>query len=165
MITSPIVQGPRWDLPFELMRDASDIAVGGVLGQKVDKKLHVIYYMSKTLNETQHNYTTTKKEFLAVVHVLEKFRNYLIGSKTIVYTDHAAIKYIVAKKESKLLLLRWVLSIQEFDVEIRDKKGVENVVANHLSCLEEAHMSDDGVPIVDEMQDDVLYMLSKKELP
>ena len=81
------------------------------------------------------------------------------------YTDHAAIKYIVAKKESKPRLLRWVLSIQEFDVEIRAKKGAENVVADHLSRLEEAHMSDDGIPIVDEMLDDVLYVLSKKELP
>ena len=88
------------------------------------------------MNDTQQNYTTTKKELLAVVFAFEKFRSYLLLSKVIVYTDHAALKYLMAKKDDKPRLIRWILLLQKFDVEIRDKKGVENVVVDHLSRLE-----------------------------
>ena len=73
------------------MCDASDFARGAVLGQRIDNKQYVIYYSSRTPNDAQMNYTTTKKEFLAVVFVLEKFRPYLLGSKTTVFTDHSAL--------------------------------------------------------------------------
>ncbi|CAM8962412.1 unnamed protein product [Rhodiola kirilowii] len=136
LVSAPIVQPPKWDLPFELMCDASDYAIGAVLGQRVEKKLHVIYYVSKVLDSAQVNYTTTEKEMLAVVYAFEKFRPYLVATKTIVYTDHAAIKYLMAKKDAKPRLIRWVLLLQEFNIEIRDKKGVENVVADHLSRVE-----------------------------
>ncbi|CAM8997996.1 unnamed protein product [Rhodiola kirilowii] len=136
LVSAPIVQPPNWDLPFELMCDASDYAIGAVLGQRIEKKLHVIYYVSKVLDGAQINYTTTEKELLAVVYAFEKFRPYLVATKTIVYTDHAAIKYLMAKKDAKPRLIRWVLLLQEFDIEIRDKKGVENVVADHLSRVE-----------------------------
>ncbi|CAM8933186.1 unnamed protein product [Rhodiola kirilowii] len=136
LVSAPIVQPPNWDLPFELMCDASDYAIGAVLGQRVEKKLHVIYYVSKVLDSAQMNYTTTEKELLAVVYAFERFRPYLVATKTIVYTDHAAIKYLMAKKDAKPRLIRWVLLLQEFDIEIRDKKGVENVVADHLSRVE-----------------------------
>ncbi|CAM8965665.1 unnamed protein product [Rhodiola kirilowii] len=104
-----IVQPPDWELPFELMYDASDFAVGAVLGQRIDKKLHVVYYTSKVLAGAVVNYTTTEKEMLAIVYAFETFRQYLIGSKTTVYTDHAAIKYLLSKKDSKPRLIRWVL--------------------------------------------------------
>ncbi|CAM8987836.1 unnamed protein product [Rhodiola kirilowii] len=136
LVSAPIVQSPKWDLPFELMCDASDYAIGAVLGQRVEKKLHVIYYVSKVLDSAQLNYTTTEKELLAVVYAFEKFRPYLVATKTIVYTDHAAIKYLMAKKDAKPRLIRWVLLLQEFNIEIQDKKGVENVVADHLSRVE-----------------------------
>ncbi|CAM8942179.1 unnamed protein product [Rhodiola kirilowii] len=136
LVSAPIVQPPNWDLPFELMCDASDYAIGAVLGQRVEKKLHVIYYVSKVLDGAQRNYTTMEKELLAVVYAFEKFRPYLVATRTIVYTDHAAIKYLMAKKDAKPRLIRWVLLLQEFDIEIRDKKGVENVVADHLSRVE-----------------------------
>jgi len=85
LINAPIVQPPDWDLPFEVMCDASDFAVGVVLGQRKDKKLHAIYYASRTLDDAQRNYETTEKELLAVVFTFEKFRSYLVGSKGIVH--------------------------------------------------------------------------------
>ncbi|RVW58209.1 Retrovirus-related Pol polyprotein from transposon 297 [Vitis vinifera] len=103
------------------------------LGQREDGKPYVIYYASKTLNEAQRNYTTTEKELLAVVFALDKFRAYLVGSFIIVFTDHSALKYLLTKQDAKARLIRWILLLQEFDLQIRDKKGVENVVADHLS--------------------------------
>ncbi|GJX01041.1 reverse transcriptase domain-containing protein [Tanacetum coccineum] len=102
---APILVALDWDLPFEIMCDASDYAVGAVLGQPM-------------------------------VYAFEKFRPYLVLSKTIVYTDHLALKYLLAKQDAKPRLLRWILLLQEFDVIIRDKKGAENLAADHLSRLE-----------------------------
>ncbi|CAA7048522.1 unnamed protein product [Microthlaspi erraticum] len=106
--------------------DASDYAVGAVLGQRKEKKLHVIYYASRTLDEAQCNYATTEKELLAIVFAFEKFRSYLVGSKVIVHTDHAALKYLLSKKDAKPRLIRWILLLQEFDLKIIDRKGAEN---------------------------------------
>ncbi|CAN6718922.1 unnamed protein product [Malus baccata var. baccata] len=135
LTTAPIITPPDWSIPFELMCDASDYALRAVLGQRKNKHSHVIYYASRTLNDAQLNYSTTEKELLAVVFALDKFRSYLIGTKVIVFTDHAALKYLFTKKEAKPRLIRWMLLLQEFDIEIRDKKGCENVVADHLSRL------------------------------
>ncbi|XP_035832796.1 uncharacterized protein LOC118481696 [Helianthus annuus] len=136
LVSAPILIAPDWSLPFEIMCDASDFAVGAVLGQRREKHFHPIYYASKTLNDAQENYTTTEKELLAVVFACDKFRSYLVLSKTIIFTDHAALRYLFAKKDAKPRLIRWILLLQEFDLEIRDKKGAENVAADHLSRLE-----------------------------
>ena len=157
LTTAPIMQPPDWSIPFELMCDASDFAIGAVLGQKKDKKPHVIYYASRTLNPAQVNYSTTEKELLAVIFALDKFRPYLIGSKVIVYTDHAALKYLLSKKDAKPRLLRWILLLQEFDLEIKDKKGVENVVADHLSRLVLPNSIDES-PIEDSFPNEQLFV-------
>jgi hypothetical protein len=138
---APILVAPDWDLPFELMCDASDFAIGAVLGQRKTKHFQPIHYASKTLTEAQAHYTTTEKELLAVVYAFEKFRPYLILTKCIVYTDHSALKYLFPKQDAKPRLLRWVLLLQEFDIIIRDKKGDENLAADHLSRLENPHQS------------------------
>jgi hypothetical protein len=83
------------------MCDASDYAVGAVLGQRKEGRVHAVYFASKTLNEAQLNYATMEKELLAVVLAFEKFRSYIVNLKVIVYTNHAAIKYLLAKKDAK----------------------------------------------------------------
>ncbi|XP_074267144.1 uncharacterized protein LOC141590451 [Silene latifolia] len=161
---APIMQPPTWGEPFELMCDASDVAVGAVLGQRKNGKLHAIYYASKTLDEAQANYTTTEKELLAVIYAMNKFRSCLVGSKVIVHTDHTALRHLLIKKESKPRLIRWILLLQEFDIEIRDKKGVENVVADHLSQLFHENVKD-GLLIDDSLPDDQLFTLALMDVP
>ncbi|GJV20283.1 reverse transcriptase domain-containing protein [Tanacetum coccineum] len=138
---APILVAPDWDLPFELMCDASDFAIGAVLGQRKTKHFQHIHYASKTMTDAQAHYTTTKKELLAVVYAFEKFWSYLVLSKSIVYTDHSTLKYLFAKQDAKPRLLQWVLLLQEFNFTIRDKKGAENLTADHLSRLENPHQS------------------------
>ncbi|GKF41695.1 reverse transcriptase domain-containing protein [Tanacetum coccineum] len=128
LIEAPILIAPDWDFPFELMCDASDFAIGSVLGQHHEKHFRPIHYASKIMNEAESHYTTTEKEMLAVVYAFEKFQSYLILNKSIVYTDHSALKYIFAKKHSKARLLRWVLLLQEFDFKVIDTKGAEHVL-------------------------------------
>ncbi|GJY79571.1 reverse transcriptase domain-containing protein [Tanacetum coccineum] len=98
---APILIAPNWDQPFELMCDASDYAIGAVLGQRIEKHFRPIHYASKMMTKAESNYTTTEKEMLAVVYAFEKFRSYLIMNKSIVYTDHSALKYLFAKKDAK----------------------------------------------------------------
>ncbi len=98
LVSAPIIVTPDWSLPFELMCDASDFAIGAVLGQRKDKVFRSIYYASKTLNDSQLNYKTTEKELLAVVFAFDKFKSYLIGSKVMVFTNHSAIKFLISKR-------------------------------------------------------------------
>jgi len=125
LTSAPIMMAPDWNLSFELMCNVGDFALGAVLGQQVDKVPHAIYYASRTLNDAQLSYSTIEKELLVVIFALEKFRSYLIGSKVIIFINHVALKYLFAKKDAKPRLIRWVLLLQEFDLEIRDKKVVK----------------------------------------
>ncbi|CAN6476348.1 unnamed protein product [Victoria cruziana] len=165
LVSAPILRAPDWNLQFEIMCDASDYAIGAILGQRVEKKRVVIYYASKSLVDAQLNYTTTEKELLAVVFALEKFRSYVLGSRVIIYTDHAALKYLLSKKDSKPRLIRWILLLQEFDLKIRDKKGSENVVADHLSrVLVEGNK--DELPVTESFPDEYLLgIMSMSKLP
>ena len=115
----------------------------------------MVYYVSKTLNEAQRNYTTTEKELLAVVYALDKFRAYLLGAEIIIFTNHSALKYLLTKQNAKARLIRWVLLLQEFNQQIRDKKGVKNVVVDHLSRLTIAHNTH-NLPIFDEFPEESL---------
>jgi len=150
LVSAPVVRAPNWDYPFEIMCDASDYAVGAVLGQKIDKKLHVIYYVSRTLDEAQRRYATTENKLLAVVFAFENFRSYLVGSKVT-----AALRHLYAKKDTKPRLLRWILLLQEFDMEIVDKKGIENGAGDHLSRMR----IEEPLPIDDSMLEEQLMVV------
>ena len=113
-----------------------------------------IYYSNKTFNEAQENYSTTEKEMLAMVFACEKFRPYILGSHVIIHTDHAAIKYLMAKKEAKPRLIRWVLLLQEFNLEIKDKKGYDNVIAYHLSRVEKTTVKKEKMEVVENFPDE-----------
>nr|KAJ0215773.1 hypothetical protein LSAT_V11C300101380 [Lactuca sativa] len=106
---APIIQEPNWDLTFEIMCDARNYAIGFVLGQKNGKASHVIYHASRTLDNVQSNYSTTEKELLTIVFALENFKQYIIGSKVIVYSDHANLKFLMTKKDVKTRLIWWIL--------------------------------------------------------
>ena len=144
------------------MCDASDYAVGAVLGQRSGRVFHAIYYASKVLNDAQINYATIEKEMLAIVYALEKFRLYLVGSKVIIYIDHAAIKYLLNKADSKPRLIRWILLLQEFDLVIKDKKGSTNLVADHLSRLVNEEVTLKELDIRDEFLDESLFMINER---
>ncbi|RDX98632.1 Retrovirus-related Pol polyprotein from transposon 17.6, partial [Mucuna pruriens] len=141
---APILQTPNWELPFELIYDASNSALGAVLGKRagVGKLVH---------------YTTIEKELLAIVFALDKFRSYLPGSKIVVFSDHAALRFLLKKPDAKSRFIQWMLLLQEFNIEIKDKKGVENSLADHLSRIER---EDDPMPIRDEFLDEQLLHIT-----
>ena len=118
----------------------------------------MVYYASKTLNEAQRNYTTIEKELLAVVYALDKFQAYLAGSDIVIFTDYSTLKYLLTKQDAKARLIRWVLLLQEFNLQIKDKKGVENVVADHLSRLTIGHNTH-SPPINDEFPEESLLLV------
>jgi len=160
LIFASIIQPSDWSLPFEIICDASDYAVGAVLGHNKDKKHHAISYASKTMTGAQLNYATTEKELMAVVFAIDKFRSYSVGAKIIVCTDHAALKYLLTKKNAKPQL-RWILLLQEFGLEIKDKNGVENSVADHLSRMHFTNPQEP--PIKDSLWDDMLYRINRSD--
>ncbi|RDX63881.1 Retrovirus-related Pol polyprotein from transposon 17.6, partial [Mucuna pruriens] len=141
LTSTPILQAPNWDLPFELMCDASNSALGAVLGQRAG------------VGQLVHNYTTIEKELLAIVFALDKFRAYLIDSRIIMFSNNAALRYLLKKPDAKPRQIRWMLLLQEFNIEIRDKKGAENSIAYHLSRIERESKP---MPIQDEFLDEQL---------
>ena len=145
---------PDWNKEFEIMCNANDYAMGAVLGQKADKVFRAIYYSSKTFNEAQENYSTTENEMLAMVFACEKFKPYILGSHVIIHTDHAAIKYLMTKKEAKPILIKWVLLLQEFDLEIKDKKGCDNVIVDHLSRVEKSTVKEEEMEVAENFSDE-----------
>ena len=97
LVSAPIMLTQDWNNEFEIMCDASDYAMGAVWGQRTEKIFKAIYNANKTFKETQENYSTTKKEMLAMVFSCEKFRPYILGSHVVIHSDHAVIKYLMTK--------------------------------------------------------------------
>ncbi|GKB94349.1 reverse transcriptase domain-containing protein [Tanacetum coccineum] len=161
LTNAPIMVSLDWSQPFKLMYNASDFSVGAMLRQREGKHFRPIHFGSKTLNNAQQNYMVTEKELLAIVFAFDKFRSYLVLSRIIVFTNQYALKYLFAKQDAKPRLIRWILLLQEFDIEIKNKKGAENVAAEHLSRLENPHLEelrDDDID--DNFPDETLMNIS-----
>ena len=142
------------------MCDANDNAMGFVLGQRTKNIFRAIYYASKTFNEPKENYSTIEKEILAMVFACEKFRPYILGSHVIIHTNHASIKYLMAKKDVKPRLIIWVLLLQEFDIKIKEKKGSGNVLANHLSRIDKSTEEGRETEIEEKFPDEQLFHMT-----
>nr|GEV09698.1 reverse transcriptase domain-containing protein [Tanacetum cinerariifolium] len=161
---APVIVSPNWNFLFELMCDVSDFAVGAVLGKKDGKNFHPIYFTSKTLNLAQQKYIITEKELMAIVFTFDKFRSYLILSKTIVHTDHSALRHLFKKQDVKPRLIRWILLFQELDIEIKDRKGTKNAAADHLSRIESDELSHDS-EVDDNFPEKTLMEINAKDKP
>ena len=142
------------------MCDACGYAMGAVLGQITEKIFKAIYYAHKTFNEAQENFSTIEKEMIAMVFACEKFRPYILGSLVIIHTDHATIKYLMSKKDAKPRVIRWVLLLQELDLEIKDKKGSDNVIADHLSRIEKLDEEKEEIEIEENFPNEQLFQVN-----
>ena len=163
LVIAHVMAMPDWNKNFEIMCDTSDFAMGAVLRQKIERTFKAIYYASKTFNKAQENYSTTKKEMLEMIFACEKFRSYILGSHVIVHIDHAAIKYLMEKNVNPRLI-KWVLLLQKFDVEIKDKNGSDNVIANDLSRIESTIKGIRGLEIEESFPNEQLFQV-KIQLP
>nr|GEU33444.1 reverse transcriptase domain-containing protein [Tanacetum cinerariifolium] len=161
---APVIISLNWILPFELVRDASDFAVRVILGQKDGQNFHPIYFASKTLNPVQQKYIVTEKELMAIVCAFDKFRSYLIHSKTIVHTDHLALRHLFKKQDAKPCLIRLILLLQEFDIEIKDGKGTENAAVDQFSRIKNDELSDDS-EVDDNFLGETLMEINTKDEP
>jgi hypothetical protein len=126
---------PHMDKSVILETDASERGYGGVLMQEQNGKREYVSFYSKCYSSAETRYSTIEKELLAVVRSIEHFKEYLIGRKFKLYTDHKPLKSLMSKDNLSTRLARWMIRIQCYDVEIVYKPGVENLVADWLSRL------------------------------
>jgi hypothetical protein len=157
--TTPVLRGPNWEIPFQISTDASNIAIGVVLGQEEEKKPYAIYFISKNLTPAELNYTVTKKEFLAIIHAINKFRHYITSYTIILYTNHSTIRYLDNKPITNGRVTRWLLLLQEFDITIKDQPGRENLVIDFLSRFPKTN---DSLTTEDQFLDEHLFVVNTK---
>jgi transposase InsO family protein len=134
LISAPILAHPDFQKDFILYTDASMRAVGAVLAQKDEQgRERVIQYLSRKMSDAETRYTTSEQECLAIIFALRKLRHYLLGRKFTLYTDHEALKYLLATPNLKGKLARWYIEINEFRFDVQHRPGVDNPVADYLS--------------------------------
>jgi hypothetical protein len=155
--TNPVLRGPNWSLPFHICIDASDIALGEVLGQRENQMPYAIYFVSKNLSPAEVNYTVTENELLVVVHAINKFRHYITGYQAFVHIDHSAIKLLMNKPVTNPRVTRWLLLLEEFNINIIDRPSKDNLVVDFLSRM--IHFGD-NTPVEDNFPDENLFVIS-----
>ena len=144
MVTAPILVFPDWSNEFHVHVDAFSIALGVVLAQPSEGDIdHPLAFSRRNLSTTEINYTTTEREGLAMVYVLQKFCHYLLGGHFKNFTDHSTLKYLVNKPVLGGRICRWLLLFQEYAFEVVVKPGKLNARPDHLSCIlvEEGRLS------------------------
>jgi len=149
---------PNWSLHFYISIDSLDTSLGVVLGQK-DLTHYAIYYTSKNLSPIELNYTITEKEFLAVIHAINKFRHYIIGYETFFHIDQSKITYLMNKPITNGKVKRWLLLLQEFNITILDRPWKENIVVDFLSRIQNDNKD---VPTKDNFPDEYFIVVSIK---
>jgi len=154
--TSPVLRGPNWTSPFHISTEASDTTIGASLGQKDIGLTYTIYFISENLIPTELNYTVTKKEILAIIHVVNKFRHYITSYEVFLHTDHSAIRYLMNKPITDGKVIRWLLLLQEFNLTVLDGTGKENQVADYFSRLQNLG---EVVPIEDSFPNEHLFVI------
>jgi hypothetical protein len=155
--TTPVLRGPNWSLPFHIRIDASDITLGVVLGQRENQMPYVIYFVSKNMSPAEFNYTVTEKELLVVVPAINKFRHYITGYQAFVHTDHSSIRFLINKPVTNPRVTRWLLLLQEFNINIIDRPGKDNLADDFLSRM--IHLGDNA-PVEDTFPDENLFAIS-----
>jgi hypothetical protein len=135
--TTPVLRGPNWSLPFHICTNASDTSLGGVLRQRENQMPYVIYFISKNLSPVEVNYTITEKELLVVVHAINKFRQYITRYQAFVHTDHSTIKFLMNKPVTNPRVTRWLLLLQEFNMNIIDRPGKDNLVCSTTQVFQQ----------------------------
>jgi hypothetical protein len=153
--TTPVLRGLNWSLPFHICIDALDIALGEVLGQRENQMPYAIYFVSKNMSPAKVNYMVTEKELLDVVHVINKFRHYIIGYQDFVHIDHSTIKLLMNKPVTNPRVTRWLLLLQEFNINNIDRPGNDNLVADFLSIM--IHLGD-NTPVEDSFPDEIFLL-------
>ena len=134
LVSEPVLANPDYEQPFTIQTDASDLGMGGVLVQGEGKGCEkVIAYMSSKFSSAQRKYTTTERECLAVITAIEKFRQYIEGTKFKVVTDHASLLWLKNLKDPSGRLCRWALRLQPYDFEFIHRRGTQMAVADALS--------------------------------
>jgi transposase InsO family protein len=133
LTSSPVLAAPHSEGQFVLDTDASDFALGAILQQNQDGVVRVIAYGSRSLNNAERSYCTTRKELLAIVFGLKKYRQFLLARKFIIRTDHAALRYLLTTPEPLGQQARWLDLLAEFDYEIQHRSGTAHRNSDALS--------------------------------
>jgi hypothetical protein len=155
--TTPVLRGPNWSLPFHIYIDALDTSLGVVLGQRENQMPYAIYFVSKNLSPAKVNYTVTEKELLIVVHAINTFKHYITRYQAFVHIDHSAIKFLMNKTVTNTGVTRWLLLLQEFNINIIDRPSKDNLVANFLSRM--IHLGD-NTPVEDNFPNEIFFSIS-----
>ena len=156
MPTNLVLRGPNWSLPFHIYINASNTALGEVLGQRENQMPYAIYFVYKNMSPAEVNYTVTEKELLVVFHAINKFRHYITWYQDFVHTDNSTIKFLMKKPVTNSRVTRWLLLLQEFNINIIDRPGKDNLVVDFLSRM--IHLGDNS-PVEDTFPDKNLFSI------
>ena len=133
LLSRPILKLPNYSKPFVLQTDASNVGVGASLMQKYEDKLHPIAFASKKLTAAEQKYSTLEKECLAIVWAVKKYKLFLAGTKFVLQTDHKPLSYLNSAKFQNDRIMRWSLSLQDYDYRVEDIPGKDNHLADYMS--------------------------------